>query len=415
MKRFSWTELFMDEKQDDSFKKEHLFHLDEIFYDFWSLGRNILLGWAPSPGGLDALVVPHFTIGEAVFAQQPANAAEAAQGRPSAVIPDMLQAIVAGSKMLPLETLHQIARKLDCEPRHVDLPFALGKDLPYRIISSLVKRYSITFVTDRAVALFDVVGFSRHSPLEQAVQLNSLAYSVNTAYSKLLDREIKIRFARTTTGDGFYIWNRDRSLHANIDLYHFMHLVLADNAIARSKTRSHVAPLLRGGFHIGGHYEFYQSEGLNPTTFSYIVGDVTIELARMIEQARPGQILIGDFHVLMPKPPSDQGEKLDAIDFIDHAQERLSSLEGMVLGGEPVAAIKCYITGAGQKDDGYDISKYQLKDKHGFLHQVFNAKVNIHRINGDPIFLGIQNADLSDFGVARWSFKKQSRPLPPSG
>lgn len=58
-----------------------------------------------------------------------------------------------------------------------------------------------------------------------------------------------------------------------------MHLVLADNAIARSKARANTAPQLRTCFYVGAHYEFYQCEGLNPTTFSYIVGDVTIELA----------------------------------------------------------------------------------------------------------------------------------------
>jgi hypothetical protein len=30
----------------------------------------------------------------------------------------------------------------------------------------------------------------------------------------------------------------------------------------------------------------------------------------------------------------------------------------------------------------------------------FNAKVNIHRKNAAPIFLGIQDSDLSDFDVA---------------
>jgi len=48
-------------------------------------------------------------------------------------------------------------------------------------------------------------------------------------------------------------------------------------------------------------YEFHQIDGLNPTTFSYIVGQVTIDLSRMIDKALPGQILLGDFSV------ADQG------------------------------------------------------------------------------------------------------------
>jgi hypothetical protein len=71
-------------------------------------------------------------------------------------------------------------------------------------------------VEDRAVILFDAVGFSLLTPLQQVVQLNSLSCSVNAAYAKLLDREININFARTTTGDGFYIWNRMRGVEANV-------------------------------------------------------------------------------------------------------------------------------------------------------------------------------------------------------
>ncbi len=398
MKRFSWTELFLDEEQHGPVKSEALFRLDDLLYECWALGKNVILGWAPCPDGIDLLVVPHYVIGEAIAPGAAANGTAYTSAR----IGEMIQEIVAGPKMLAVETLHLLGRLLQREPLHLALPSSQISDLPPRVVSSLVKRYSITFVRDRAVALFDVVGFSRYSPLEQAVQLNSLAYSVNTAYSKLRDRKIKIRFARTTTGDGFYLWNRDRNLDANIDLYHFMHLVLADNAIARSKARGNTTPQLRACFHAGGHYEFYQSEGLNPTTFSYIVGDVTIELARMIEQARAGQILVGDFEIPVDESAAATGP-LSAVDFIDLAQERLSDLKGIILGGDPVASIKCYLTGSGQKDGDFGIHKYRIKDKHGYARNVFNAKVNIHRISGQPIFLGIQDAALADFGIVRWT------------
>ena len=42
--------------------------------------------------------------------------------------------------------------------------------------------------------------------------------------------------------------------------------------------------------------ELYQAEGVNPSVFSYIVGDVTIELARMLDLAQAHQVLIGEFH-----------------------------------------------------------------------------------------------------------------------
>ena len=108
----------------------------------------------------------------------------------------------------------------------------------------------------------------------------------------MLEQDVSINFARSSSGDGFYVWNRDDGLEANVNLYHFMHIVLADNAIARSKATSKAVPRLRACFHVGSCYEFHQAEGLNPTMHDFIVGDVTIELARMIEAALPGQILV---------------------------------------------------------------------------------------------------------------------------
>ena len=135
-----------------------------------------------------------------------------------------------------------------------------------RIVDDLVRRYGVSYAPGRAVALFDIVGFSLLSPFEQMTQLNSLSYSLNSAHSKMLEGRMPIDFARSSTGDGFYIWNREHWASTPIlHLYHFMHLVLADNAIARRKAHGRTVPLLRAGFHVGSCYEFHHAEGLNPT------------------------------------------------------------------------------------------------------------------------------------------------------
>jgi hypothetical protein len=310
-----------------------------------------------------------------------------------------VEQIVAGPKQVPRERLGKAAQLFHATVRQIDLPFTPGDTLPLDTISALIKRYSITLVKDRAVALFDIVGFSHYAPLEQVTQLNSLSYSVNIAYSKLIDKKIEIRFARTNTGDGFYIWNRDLGIDSNVDLYHFMHLVLAENAVARNRAVKRTVPLLRTCFHVGGHYEFYQSEGLSPTTYSYIVGDVTIELARMIEQARAGQILIGDFSLPMRDPQAKARVPMDTVAFVRHAQPRLSSLKDLVLGDDdPIETIKCYLTGDLCEDGSYAAKRYLISDKHGYTRHVFNAKVNIHRDHGRPIYLGIREAELDGFG-----------------
>jgi hypothetical protein len=213
----------------------------------------------------------------------------------------------------------------------------------------------------------------------------------------MLEQDVGINFARSSSGDGFYIWNRDDGLEANVNLYHFMHIVLADNAIARSKTTSKAVPRLRACFHVGSCYEFHQAEGLNPTMHDFIVGDVTIELARMIEAALPGQILVGEFvadHSDGATSPADTQASIDAVTFLERAQGNLSKLSGMEFSGERVSAIKCYLTGEKLDNGQFNIRRLHITDKHGLSRVAYNAKVNIYREGAEPILLGIEDKKL---------------------
>jgi hypothetical protein len=271
-----------------------------------------------------------------------------------------------------------------------------------QIIEKMIRRYGINYVPSRAVTLFDIVGFSLLTPFEQMTQLNSLSYSLNSAHAKMLELDVGINFARSSSGDGFYIWNRDQGLEANVNLYHFMHIVLADNAIAQSKATSRTVPRLRACFHVGSCYEFHQAEGLNPTTHDFIVGDVTIELARMIDAAMPGQILVGDFLANISSELNGVDESqvhLDAVTFLHRAQGNLAKLGGLELSGERVTAIKCYLTGERMESGEFNIRKLEIKDKHGLLRTAYNAKVNIYRDTAEPILLGIEDKKLVDGGA----------------
>ncbi|MBT8132127.1 MAG: hypothetical protein KJO35_07650, partial [Gammaproteobacteria bacterium] len=181
--------------------------------------------------------------------------------------------------------------------------------------------------------------------------------------------------------------------------YHFMHIVLADNALARTKASSKAVPNLRACFHVGSCYEFHQAEGLNPTMHDYIVGDVTVELARMIDAALPGQILVGDFVADLPEDefdPTITQANLDAFAFLQRAQGNLSKLSGMDIAGEQVSAIKCYLTGERLDNGDFSIRRLQIADKHGFSRVAYNAKVNIYRDGGQPILLGIEDKKLPE-------------------
>jgi hypothetical protein len=374
-------------------QRSNLVHLERCLNDHWSLGQNSILSWAPLEDGLLILVVPHYAIAE--YTAAPADDPRL----PQRVSASFITELISGDRQLTIAQIQKVAKLLDIEPVFIPLRQPLtGHFVETEIIEKMIRRYGINYVASRAVTLFDIVGFSLLTPFEQMTQLNSLSYSLNSAHAKMLEQDIGINFARSSSGDGFYIWNRDHGLEANVNLYHFMHIVLADNAIARSKAVSRAVPRLRACFHVGSCYEFHQAEGLNPTIHDFIVGDVTIELARMIEAAMPGQILVGEFVAELPELGIGEEEAqldLDAVTFLQRAQGNLPKLSGLELSGEKVTAIKCYLTGERQDNGEFSIRRLQITDKHGLSRTAFNAKVNIYRELADPILLGIEDKKLA--------------------
>jgi len=377
-------------------QRSNLTHVETALRSHWSLGQNSILSWSPLDQSILILVVPHYAIAEYTSPDDGTM--------PPRVSPRFITELISGDRQLSISQMQKVARLLNIEPTNIPLRVPLeGSAVETKIIEKMIRKYGINYVPSRAVTLFDIVGFSLLTPFEQMTQLNSLSYSLNSAHAKMLEADVNIDFARSSSGDGFYIWNRDEGLEASVNLYHFMHIVLADNAIARSKSTSKAVPRLRACFHVGSCYEFHQAEGLNPTTHDFIVGDVTIELARMIDAAAPGQILVGDFMADI-EIENDKGEvsvqpNVDAVTFMQRAQGNLSRLSGMELSGERVTAIKCYLTGENMGGGQFNIRRLTIKDKHGLSRVAFNAKVNIYRESAQPILLGIQDVKLPAVGL----------------
>ncbi len=371
-------------------QRSNLVQLEKSLHQHWALGQNNILSWAPRDDGMLLLVIPHYAIAE--YTSIPAGE------RAPKVSPRFITELISGDRQLSLKQMQKVARLLDIEPVYVPLREALsGHPVETQIIEKMIRRYGINYVASRAVTLFDIVSFSLFTPFEQMSQLNSLSYSLNSSHAKMLEQDVGINFARSSTGDGFYVWNRDDGLEANVNLYHFMHIVLADNAIARSKSASKVVPQLRACFHVGSCYEFHQAEGLNPTMHDFIVGDVTIELARMIDAAQPGQILVGEFLTDLKDDDDDPRQtqaNMDAVTFLERAQGNLSKLSGMEFSGDRITAIKCYLTGEDMGGGHFNIRRLHIKDKHGLSRVAYNAKVNIYREGAQPILLGIQDKKL---------------------
>ena len=396
MRRGTWFNTFAADggTRDLSVKaREELARLDNELFAIWNLGDNVLLGWTHGDGELLFLSVRHYAIPESVHA--------GAAGGAAAHDARFINEVLSGPKYLPPGEFDRVCAAFDCLPTKVRVAVRIEGEGLAALVSDMVRCYGVSLVRDRAVVLLDAVAFSLRSPLDQMAMLNSLAYSVNSAYAQLLSKDIKIDFARTTTGDGFYIWNRATTSEGNTELYKLMMMILADNAAAQHKARSVWVPKLRAAFHVGEHYEFQQVEGLNPTNFSYIVGQVTVDLARMVEQALPGQILLGDFVTSLAEDGGAGAKRHDTLDFVENTAATLDQLNGLDISGGRIAKIRCYLTGRSLEGGRYLVNRYHLRDKHGTTRTVYNAKINIHRSGAEPIFLGIQNEALWDFNASR--------------
>lgn len=397
MKRGSWSNTIAAEGGTQGLQAEtraELVRLDEQLFRIWNLGDNVLLGWTSVGSDLLVLSVRHYSIAESVHAA-------GADGGGMRDATQFVNGVLAGPKYLSPEEFRRVSQVFNCKPEVLRVSLRMDSEHVASVISDIVRCYGVSLVRNRAVMLLDAVEFSLQSPFDQMAMLNSLSYSVNSAYGQLLSKDIKIDFARTTTGDGFYIWNRATTSEANTALYRLMMMILADNAVAQRKARSSWVPKLRAAFHVGEHYEFHQVEGINPTNFSYIVGQVTVDLARMLERALPGQILLGDFEFQFGGNAVERSMRFDTLDFVENTAATLDQLNGLDISGGSVQNIRCYLTGRSLGNGRYLVSRYHIRDKHGATRAVYNAKINIQRDKAEPIFLGIPSGDLWAFNTTK--------------
>jgi hypothetical protein len=203
----------------------------------WRLGQNIVLCWCWDERGLLVIFVPHYFLG---------NYCARHEGDEATDNETYVRELISGRRRKSREELFRVAVRLGVSPTFIKLDQPLEETLPVMgQVEEIIRRYGISFVERRAVLLFDITDFSLFTSFEQASQLNSLSYSMNSAYNKLAGRGIDINFARTTTGDGYYVWNRDVHPQADRDLFLFLLLVLADNALARAASRGNTVPVIR--------------------------------------------------------------------------------------------------------------------------------------------------------------------------
>ncbi|MEQ1888733.1 MAG: hypothetical protein ABL951_06075 [Alphaproteobacteria bacterium] len=357
--------------------------INDAINPLWNLGRYSVLGWRVIEGGIEVA-----TIATTQLLKLSRSSDE----------------YTGGARYMSAARYAEACDIIGVQSSQITLPDSIGSGpglVPPSLVNSVVTRYSVTKTAHRAVGLFDIVGFSKNDPLEQVAQLSSLEYSINIAHKRLRDIGLDINLARSTTGDGFYVWNRDIGVEADLASYLLVMLALADNATARDRYGPDMAPELRVCFALGSHYSYYQVEGLNPRGYDYIVGEVTISLARMIDGCMPGQILIGEFE----RPTASSGKVLTTVNFVLMAAHLLERFKGIALSGGDIRHCACYLTGEQVGPGFFNILRFEIEDKHGFMHHVYNQKMNIvlapDKAGAPPthIYLGMQQEALAAFNA----------------
>ncbi len=350
----------------------------------WRLGRNMVVAWSYSGSTVYLCVVPTyvaFEVGEEV-----AHA-------------------FGKDRLRDEEGFLDLCKAFGTRPTRVDLGAPIGKgrgQVPPAAIDRVLRRYSVTRTPFRAVMLFDIVGFSKAQPIEQVAQLNSLEYSINSADKRLQSLGLDVELARSTVGDGFYVWNRRSGIEADLRTYLALLLILMDNKRAQMKGGTRFVPVLRSVFSIGSHYSYHQVEGQTPRGFEYIVGDVTIALARLIGKAEAHQVLVGAFERPIERNSRDS---LDAPLFLSRAVAEFGRIDGLEFGGEPIGAVRSFITGADLSGGRYTVNRYTIRDKHGFAHPAFNVMLQAQFESGDSLLIGLGTESLVGFDAETTAYR----------
>lgn len=351
---------------------------------FWNKGANVIVGWRSDAGKMHVLTVPSHAV--------------PALGKAH---PDFLKL----DRYLPDRARFDALLKAGCKAGSFALQFnPIADERAIEATNDIVRYYSVTRFDVRAVALFDIVSFSVHSPFEQISQISILSYYIRQAADRCRSAGMAVDISMTTTGDGFYVWNHHEGLTADMSFFCAIMLALGYVYSARKIADKEMVsiPRLRCAIHFGSYYEYYQTGGEGAEASGYIVGDVTINLARLIAKARTSQFLIGNHLRRLGDKEQDLARSLgvnevDTPMLLALVQSQLKKLEGFPLPGGVISKIKVFFTGPRISEDSFSIRNYHIVDKHGLRHACYNAKLDIETEKLEQISFGLVDKDLTKF------------------
>lgn len=346
--------------------------LHRALFDLWQFGGNAVVGWMPTRAGIDVLTVPKIRLFNAK---------------------NLPRRVFAGDRLMGPHTFAEVTDALGVQPVELRLPQPVGDGpdaLPMSAMEPVFARFAVTKAAYHAVILIDIVGFSRFSPEEQACQLATLEFALNIATEAAREQGAELDIGRSTTGDGFYVWNRHKGFAADVNLFAALVLFQTYHSLLRRRVRiASAVPTIRTAISIGSHYSYRQPDYDGTRDTEYIVGDVTISLARLMAHTAAEQIVIGDFQ----RPRDDTGEMLSVDRFVQIVADRLAEMKNLSILGNPLQRLAFYLTGPKLADGSFGIQKLRIVDKHGFEHVGYNGKINVFLESSETFYCGLQHDD----------------------
>ncbi len=354
-------------------RAEALQSLHYALQDLWQYGGNALVAWIPRRDSIEVLTVPKIRL----FSTR--------------ALP---RRVFAGDRLMGRQTFTEVADALGIQPieLRLALPVGGGDDaLSAEAVEEVFANFAVTKADHRAVILIDIVSFSKFSPEEQASQLATLDFALNIAVEAAREKGIGMDISRSTTGDGFYAWNSEKGTEADLNLFVMLAMFMTYySSLRRRVTVPAAVPAIRTAVSIGSHYAYHQPRRDLKRSDEYIVGDVTISVARLIGMTRADQIIIGEFH----RPDDATGEMLSTDAFVRRVSDRLAALDDVRVMGSRLNKFSVYLTGPRQADGSYRPQKLRITDKHGLEHFGYNGKINVFLDAGEAFYCGLQHADL---------------------
>jgi hypothetical protein len=311
------------------------------------------------------------------------------------------------SGYVPWSRLEAFARnhRFIVRPHPLKVPhFVATEKSDFELFTNIARDHSASRWHKKAFGLVDICGFSKATIEQQLAYRTSLALALSQSAGrvyKLYQKDYfpgRAAFHSTPTGDGFYFWHHWPGAANDEAVFMLLMYVMVQTEAMRRAGISNMR--LKGAFAIGEAYTFGVRDLSNPSDAltQDAIGPALNGLTRLMTEASPGQILVGDFQ----RPGRNEGDPpLTPGKLIEKAARELLPTE---LGPrDPVRPQHVNL-----RFEPTD--RLRVADKHDYLHYCYNLVGEApNRFKGKDVEIfqiGVPPTDATD--ISEFVFAERS-------